>query len=109
MKIKAEINMDDFEFMSRFYDHYVAEKDWAKDYIEYHTLKSGDWDDELARLVLENAGVHNNEFRFAFERFASNYPQDNLKGKINSAYPENLVAFALTMEFFGIKDIELIW
>lgn len=101
MKIKTEINMDGFEFLGRFYDHYIEEKDFAGDYIKYHTLDNGHWDDELERIVLDGASVKLNDFRFAFEKYADE------KRKINNQYPENLVAFALTMDYFGIKEIEI--
>lgn len=102
MKIKTEITMDGLEFMGKFYDHYIEEKDWAEDFIEYHTIKNGHWDSELSSIMLKGANVKNNDFRFAFEEFADE------KCKINSSYPKNLVAFALTMEYFGMENIEIL-
>ena len=37
MIIKTEITMNGFEFMGKFYDHYIEEKDWAEDFINIHT------------------------------------------------------------------------
>lgn len=102
MKIKTEIIMDGLEFMGKFYDHYIEERCWAADFIECHTMKDGHWDNELASIISSGADIKNNNFRLAFEEFAGK------KGEINSNYPKNLVAFVLTMEYFGMKNIEIL-
>ena len=102
MKIKTEIIMDGLEFMGKFYDHYIEERCWVEEFIECHTMEDGHWDNELASIISSGADIKNNNFRFAFEEFAGK------KGKINSSYPKNLVAFVLTMEYFGMKNIEIL-
>lgn len=101
MKIKTEITMDVFEFMGKFYDHYIEEKDWAEDFIEYHTMENGHWDDRLTDVVMRGMAYDLYNFRFAFEEFADE------KCKINNNYPKSLVAFVLTMEYFGMENIKI--
>lgn len=101
MRIKTEVTMDVFEFMGRFYDHYIEEKDWAEDFIEYHTMENGHWDDRLTDVIMRGMAYDLYNFRFAFEEFADE------KCEINNSYPQNLVAFVLTMEYFGIENIKI--
>ena len=102
MKIKTEIIMDEFEFMGKFYDHYIEEKAWAEEFMECHTMEDGHWDNELVSIISSGADIKNNNFRLAFEEFAGK------RGKINSNYPKSLVAFVLTMEYFGMKNVEIL-
>ena len=102
MKIKTEIMMDGLEFMGKFYDHYIAERWCAEEFMKCHTMEDGHWDNELVSIISSGADIKNNDFRLAFEEFAGK------KGKINSNYPKNLVAFVLTMEYFGMKNIEIL-
>lgn len=103
MKIKTEIVMDGYELMGRFYDHYIEEKDCADDFIAYHTMENGHWDDRLTDVVMRGMAYDLYAFRFAFEDYADE------KRKINHLYNNvrNLVAFVLTLEYFGMKNVEL--
>lgn len=101
MKIKTEITMDGFEFMGRFYDHYIEEKDCADDFITQHTMENGHWDDRLKDVVLRGMAYDLYGFRFAFEDYADEWC------KINNHNVRNLVAFVLTLEYFGMKNIEI--
>ena len=101
MRIKTEITMDGFEFMWGFYEHYIEEKDCAEDFIENHIMENGHWDDRLKDIVLRGMAYDLYAFRFAFEDYA------NEKRKINNHNMENLVAFVLTLEYFGMKNVEI--
>lgn len=101
MKIKTEITMDGHEFLGRFYDHYIEEKDWAEDFIEYHTMENRHWDDRLKEVVMNGMAYELYDFRFIFETFADEIC------KINHHNVKNLVAFVLTLEYFGMKNVEV--
>ena len=101
MKIKTEITMDGFEFMGRFYDHYIEEIDWAEDFINIHTNFNGHWDDRLTEIVMRGMAYDLYDFRFTFEAFADEIC------KINNHNVKNLVAFVLTLEYFGMKNVEV--
>lgn len=101
MKIKTEIVMDGYELMSRFYDHYIEERDCADDFIEYHTMENGHWDDRLTDVVMHGMACDLYDFRFTFEDYA------NEKRKINNHNVKSLVAFVLTLEYFGMKNVEV--
>ena len=102
MKIKPVITMDGYEFMGKFYDHYIEEKDWADDFIKYHTMENGHWDDRLTEMVMYGMACNLYDFRFTFEEFADE------KRKINNYNVKNLVAFVLTLEYFGMKNVEIL-
>ena len=101
MKIKTEIVMGGYELMGRFYDHYIEEKDCADDFIAYHTMENGHWDDRLIEMVMYGMDCNLYDFRFTFEAFADEIC------KINNHNVKNLVAFVLTLEYFGMKNIEI--
>ena len=101
MKIKTEIVMDGFEFMRKFYNHYIEDKAFAEDFIEYHTMENGHWDDRLTDMVMRGMDCNLYDFRFAFEDYADE------KGKINNHNVESLIAFVLTLEYFGIENIKI--
>lgn len=101
MIIKTEITMNGFEFMGKFYDHYIEEKDWAEDFINIHTKFNGHWDDRLTEVVMHGMAYDLYDFRFTFEKFADEVC------KINNHNVKNLVAFVLTLEYFGMKNVEV--
>ena len=101
MKIKTEITMDGHEFLGRFYDHYIEEKDCADDFIAYHTMENGHWDDRLKDVVMRGMAYELYDFRFTFGAFADEIC------KINNHNVKNLVAFVFTLEYFGMKNVEV--
>ena len=102
MKIKTEITMDGYEFMGRFADHYEEEKSFAWEYICSHTNEIGHYDEMLTNIIMNAMDVALYGFRFAFEEYVHE------ERKINNHNMENLVAFGLTLEFFGIKNVEIL-
>lgn len=102
MKIKTEITMDYNEFMARFADHYEEEKSCAWDYICAHTDDSEHYDTTLYNIILNAMAYEFYDFRFAFEKYVGE------EREINNHNMENLVAFGLTLEYFGMKNIEIL-
>lgn len=95
--------MDDVILFGIFADHYEQEKFWAYDFIENHTNKNnGHYDDELTRIIYKAMDVEFYDFRFAFEKYVGE------QGKINNHNMENLVAFGLTLEYFGMENVEIL-
>lgn len=101
MKIKCEMNMDYNEFMYRFADHYEEEVSCAWEYIVSHTDENGHYDKELIRIIHKAMDGKFYNFRFAFERFVGE------QRKINNHYIENCVAFGLTLDYFGIENLDI--
>ena len=101
MKIKVEMAMDYNEFMARFADHYEEEQSCAWEYICSHTNEIGHYDEMLTNIIINAMDVKFYDFRFAFEKYVHE------ERKINNYNMENCVAFALTMEYFGMKNIEI--
>ena len=102
MKIKTEMTMDYDELMGRFADHYEEEKSCAWEYICAHTNEIGHYDTTLTDVIMNAMYVELYDFRFAFEKYV------NEERKINNHNMENLVAFGLTLEYFGMKNIEIL-
>lgn len=101
MKIKIEMAMEYNEFMARFADHYEEEQSCAWEYICAHTNEIGHYDEMLTNIIMNAMDVKFYNFRFAFEKYVHE------ERKINNHNMENLVAFALTMEYFGMKNVEI--
>lgn len=101
MKIKTEISMDYYAFMGVFADYYDEELSYAWEYINAHTNENQHYDKELTRIILKAMNVKYYDFRFAFEKYIGE------QGKINNHNMENLVAFGLTLEYFGIKNLTI--
>ena len=102
MKIKTEISMDYYGFMGRFADHYEEEVAWAWEYINAHTKENGHYDDELTRIIYKAMDYKFYDFRFAFEKYVHE------ERKINHHNIENCVAFGLTLDYFGLENIEIL-
>ena len=104
MKIKIEMEMNFVEFMARFADHYEEEKSFAWEYICAHTDEIEHYDKMLTNIIMNAMDVKFYDFRFAFEKYV------NEERKINSNIHnmENCVAFGLTLEYFGMKNIEIL-
>lgn len=103
MKIKTEIEMDYYALMGVVADHYDEELSYAWEYINVHTDENKHYDKELTRIIRKAMDVKYYDFRFAFEKYIGE------QGKINNHNMENLVAFGLTLEYFGMKDIEILY
>lgn len=101
MKIKCEMEMNYYEFMGRFADHYRKEQSCAWEYICAHTDNVGHYDNMLTNIIMNAMDVKFYDFRFAFERYV------NEERKINNHNMENCVAFGLTLEYFGIKNLTI--
>lgn len=101
MKIKCEIEMDYYEFMGRFADHYEEEKSCAWEYICAHTSDIGHYDEILTNIIMNAMEYKFYDFRFAFEKYVGEEKQ------INNHHMENLVAFGLTLDFFGIDNFTI--
>ena len=69
MKIKCEIEMDYYEFMGRFADHYEEEKSYAWEYICAHTSDIGRYDEILTNIIMNAMEYKFYDFRFAFEKY----------------------------------------
>lgn len=102
MKIKTEINMDKDDFIAMFYDHYIEEKSFAWEYIRAHSDDNGQYDETLSNIVINAMNVKFYDFRFAFGKYVYE------ECKIDNYNMDNLVAFGLTLEYFGIKSIEIL-
>lgn len=102
MKIKTEITMDYNELMARFADHYEEEKSFAWEYICAHTNEVGHYDATLVNIIMNAMDVKLYDFRFAFEKYIHE------EAKINNHNMENLVAFGLTLEYFGMNNVEIL-
>lgn len=102
MKIKTTMTMDYNEFMARFADHYEKEKSFVWEYICAHTNEIGHYDTTLTDVIMNAMDVKLYDFRFAFEKYVGEERQ------INNHNMENLVAFGLTLEYFGIENIEIL-
>lgn len=102
MKIKTTMTMDYNEFMARFADHYEEEKSFALEYICVHTNEIGHYDATLTDIIMDAMDVKFYDFRFAFEKYIHE------ERKINNYNMENLVAFGLTLEYFGMKNVEIL-
>lgn len=102
MKVKIEMEMNFVEFMARFEAHYVEEKSFAWEYICAHTDNNGHYDTTLTNTIMNAMDYKFYDFRFAFEKYVHE------ERKINNHNMENLVAFGLTLEYFGMKDIEIL-
>ena len=99
MKIKATMEMDYYELMPRLADHYKEEKSCALEYIYAHSDKDGNYDEMLTDTII--TAVKFDDFRLTFEKYI------NEEYKINNHNIKHLVAFGLTLEYFGIKNIEI--
>ena len=102
MKIKTEMEMDYDELMARFEAHYIEEKSFAWGYICAHTDDSGHYDETIINTIMNAMDVKFYDFRFAFEKYVHE------ERKINNYNMENLIAFGLTLEYFGMKNIEIL-
>lgn len=102
MKIKIEMEMDYNEFMARFEAHYIEEKSFAWEYICAHTNEIGHYDATLVNTIMNAMDYTLYDFRFAFEKYVHE------ERKINHHNMENIVAFGLTLEYFGINNIEIL-
>ena len=102
MKIKIEMEMNYNEFMARFADHYEEEKSCAWEYICAYTDNNGHYDTTLVNTIMSAMDYKFYDFRFAFEKYVHE------ERKINNHNMENLVAFGLTLEYFGMKNIEIL-
>lgn len=102
MKIKTTMAMDYNELMARFADHYEEEKSFAWEYICAHTNEIGHYDTTLVNIIMNAMDYKFYDFRFAFEKHVHE------ERKINNHNMENLVAFGLTLEYFGIENIEIL-
>lgn len=102
MKIKTTMAMDYNELMARFADHYEEEKSFAWEYICAHSDNNGHYDTTLTNIIKNAMAYKFYDFRFAFEMYV------NEERKINSHNMENCVAFGLTLEYFGIENIEIL-
>ena len=102
MKIKTTMTMDYNELMARFADHYEEEKSFAWEYICAHTNEIGHYDTTLTNTIMNAMDVKFYDFRFAFEKYVHE------EREINNHNMENLVAFGLTLEYFGMKNIEIL-
>ena len=102
MKIKIEMEMDYDELMARFEAHYIEEKSFAWEYICAHTNENGHYDITLSNIIMDAMDYGLYDFRFAFEKYVHE------ERKINNHNMENLVAFGLTLEYFGMKNIEIL-
>ena len=102
MKIKIEMTMGYNELMGRFADHYEEEKSCAWEYICAHTNELGHYDTTLTNTIMNAMDYKFYDFRFAFEKYVHE------ERKINNHNMENLVAFGLTLEYFGMKNIEIL-
>ncbi len=102
MRIKTEMIMDYNEFMARFADHYEEEKSFAWEYIYWHSDNNGYYDEMLTNVIMNAMDVKFYDFRFAFEKYV------HKERKINNHNVENLVAFGLTLEYFGMKNVEIL-
>lgn len=102
MKIKTTMSMDYNELMARFADHYEEEKSFAWEYICAHSNNNGYYDKILVDTIKNAMAYKFYDFRFAFERYV------NEERKINNHNMENCVAFGLTLEYFGMKNVEIL-
>ena len=102
MKIKIEMTMDYNELMARFEAHYIEEKSFAWEYICSHIDEIGHYDTTLCNIILNAMDYKFYDFRFAFEKYVHE------ERKINNHNMENLVAFGLTLEYFGMKNVEIL-
>ena len=102
MKIKTTMAMGYNELMGRFADHYEEEKSFAWEYICAHTNEVGHYDETLTNVIMNGMDYKFYNFRFAFEKYVHE------ERKINHHNMENLVAFGLTLEYFGIENIEIL-
>lgn len=102
MKIKTTMTMDYNELMARFEAHYIEEKSFAWEYICAHTNEIGHYDTTLTNVIMNAMDYKFYNFRFAFEKYVHE------ERKINNHNMENLVAFGLTLEYFGIENIEIL-
>ncbi len=102
MKIKIEMEMDYNEFMARFADHYEEEKSCAWEYMCAHSDNNGHYDKMLINIIMNAMDVKFYDFRFAFEKYVDE------ERKINNHNMENCVAFGLTLEYFGMKNVEIL-
>ena len=102
MKIKTTMAMDYNELMARFADHYEEEKSCAWEYICAHSDNNGYYDKTLVDTIKNAMAYKFYDFRFAFEMYI------NEERKINNHNMENCVAFGLTLEYFGIENIEIL-
>lgn len=102
MKIKIEMEMDYNELMARFEAHYIEEKSFAWEYICSHTDEIGHYDTTLTNVIMNAMDYKFYDFRFAFEKYVHE------ERKINNYNMENLVAFGLTLEYFGMKNVEIL-
>lgn len=103
MKIKVEMTMDYDELMARFEAHYIEEQSFAWEYICEHTDDSGHYDITLINIIMNAMDVKFYDFRFAFEEYIHE------ERKINNRNMENLVAFGLTLEYFGMENVEILY
>lgn len=101
MKIKCEIAMNYYDFMGRFADVYEGQKDWVQEYMRAHTKENGHYDNMLTNIIMNAMDVKFYDFRFAFEKYVGEEKQ------INNHHMENCVAFGLTLEYFGIKNLTI--
>ena len=99
MKIKTEIEMDMYDVLDMFYNHYVEEKRFAKEYINMHTYDGGYWSSELVDTIHYGMDSSIYGFRVMFEKFAE---------EKMSANADNMVAFVSTLKYFGMKNIEIL-
>lgn len=102
MKIKTTMTMGYNELMGRFANHYEEEKSFAWEYICAHTNEIGHYDTTLTNVIMNAMDYKFYNFRFAFEKYVHE------ECKINNHNMENLVAFGLTLEYFGIENIEIL-
>ena len=102
MKIKVEMTMDYDELMARFEAHYIEEQSFAWEYICSHTDDCGHYDTTLHNIILNAMAYKFYGFRFAFEKYVHE------ERKINHHNMDNLVAFGLTLEYFGMKNVEIL-
>ena len=101
MKIKTEMTMYYDEFMARFADHYEEEKSFAGEYICAHTNEVGHYDTTLTDVIMNAMDVKLYDFRFAFEKYVHE------EHKINNHNMKKLVAFGLTLDYFGIENLTI--
>lgn len=102
MKIKIEMETDYNELMARFEAHYIEEKSFAWEYMCAHSDNNGHYDEMLTNTIMNAMDVKFYDFRFAFEKYVDE------ERKINNHNMENCVAFGLTLEYFGMKNVEIL-
>lgn len=101
MRIKTTMTMDYNEIMAIFADRYEEEKSFAREYICAHSDNNGHYDKILSDTIMKAMDCKFYDFRFAFESYVEE------ERKINNDNMENCVAFGLTLEHFGIENLEI--